>query len=178
MHATLHNLRGLALGVLNGALYSAVQFLVVSAYFDYRIKTSLDIAQDLGLPQMHATELINARIVSIWFILFFALASVLGHRYLLKLKRQPVLFWEVIGLAAVVGWNVVVLTLFWLSALQTGQTYSLQFVTSPANPLFGPISMGVVIITNFIYGAVMTIMDRRLRSDEQERHPEFVNHTN
>jgi hypothetical protein len=71
IQATLHNFRGLALGVLNGALYSVVQFLLVSAYFDYRTNARSEMAQDLGLPQMQPTELVNARIVSIWFVLFF-----------------------------------------------------------------------------------------------------------
>jgi hypothetical protein len=170
MQTIFSSLRALALGVLNGALYSAVQFLLVFAYFDYRIQRRAEVAQEFDI-QMQSINLFNARIVSLWFIVFFTVASVLGHRYLLRLKKQAVLFWEAIGLAAIIGWNVVVLTVFWISAQLTGQTSSLELVTAPGNPLFGPISIGVVIITNFIYGTVVALMEKRRQDHEPDRRP-------
>jgi len=169
MKTNFRTIPALGLGALNGAIYSAVQFILVSAYFAHRIQLREEIAQELGSPHVQSVNLFNARIVTVWFIAFFTLSSCLGHRYLLRLRKHDVLFWEAIGVGAIIGWNVVVLLLFWISSRITGETASLNLVMSPTNPLFGALSMGIVIMTNFIYGSVIALTDKLHRFQKQAR---------
>jgi len=153
-------LRSLALGILNGAIYSAVQFILLAGYYNYLIKLDADNMERRGLSPVQMTDMINKRLVSFWFVLAFTIASYIGHRYWSKLRKSPILFWEVIGIAAIVGWNVVVLSLLWIESQFTGQLVGYERSISLSNPLFGPFSLGLVIITNFVYGASVGILDR------------------
>lgn len=159
--------RSLALGMLNGAIYSAVQFILVFGYYDYRVRSDAERMEHQGLSPVQMTDMVNKRVVSVWFVLAFTIASYIGHRYWRKLEKSPILLWEAIGITAIVAWNVVVLSLLWIESQLTGQAPEHERVI--ANPLFGPISIGLVIITNFIYGAVNGGLDKLYLSGTSSR---------
>jgi len=62
-------LRSLALGILNGAIYSAVQFILLAGYYNYLIKLDADNMERRGLSPVQMTDMINKRLVSFWFVL-------------------------------------------------------------------------------------------------------------
>jgi len=161
-------IKGLALGALNGAIYAAVQFILVEGYYDYLIRLDAEKMEQAGLSPVQMTDMVNKRIVSVWFILVFAIASCAWHRYSRKIRRSPILFWEAIGISAIVGWNLLVLTLFWIESRFTGQNLSYQSAVSLSNPLFGPFSLGLAILTNFLYGVSLGILNRLSEAREQQ----------
>lgn len=154
--------RSLALGTLNGAIYCAVQFILVAGYYDYLIRLETENIERRGLSPVQMTDMVNKRLVSVWFVLVFTIASYIGHRYWGKLEKSPILLWEAIGITAIVAWNVVVLSLLWIESQFTGQVLGDERAVT--NPLFGPISIGLVILTNFVYGVVIGILDKSYQS--------------
>lgn len=155
--------RSLALGSLNGAIYCAIQFILVSGYYDYMIRLDAEKMERSGMNPVQMTEMINKRLVSVWFLIAFMIASYVWHRYSRKFRKSSILFWEAIGISAIVGWNVVVLTLLWIESRLTGQTLGYERAIALSNPLFGPFSLGLVIITNFVYGGLIGIQEKRYR---------------
>lgn len=152
--------KSLVLGTLNGAIYSAIQFIFISGYYNYLIRLDAERMERSGLSPVQMTDMINKRLVSVWFLMAFTIASFVWHRYSRKVRKSPILFWEAIGISAIVGWNVVVLTLLWIESRITGQTLGYERTISLSNPLFGPFSLGLVIITNFVYGGSIGILDK------------------
>lgn len=152
--------RSLALGTLNGAIYSAIQFILISGYYNHLIRLDAEKMERGGLSPVQMTDMVNKRLVSVWFLCAFTIASFVWHRYSSKVRKSPILFWEAIGITAIVGWNIVVLTLLWIESRFTGQTLGYEKAISLSNPLFGPFSLGLVIVTNFIYGASIGILDK------------------
>jgi len=148
----------LVLGALNGAIYSGVQFWVVPRYYDWIVAS--DQAKNLGSSPVQMTNNTNQRMVAIWLVVLFAVTSWLAHRYLARLTKYPLLFWQIVGLGAVVGWNVIFLVLLWAEKELTGQALSYERITSSSDPLSGPISMGLVILTNLLYGTVLQLVLR------------------
>lgn len=158
----------LVLGAINGAIYSGVQFWVVPRYYDWIALHDAHQAKNFGSSTVQMTNNTNQRMVAIWFVLLFAITSWLAHRYCARLTRYPLLLWPTVGIAAVVGWNVIFLVLLWIERELTGQTLSYQRITSPSDPLSGPISIGLVILTNLPYGAILQLMVRN--RDAIDRH--------
>jgi hypothetical protein len=152
--------KSLVLGSLNGAIYSAIQFILISGYYDYLIRLDSEKMERGGLSPVQMTNMINKRLVSVWFLLAFTIASYFWHRYSSKIRKSSILFWEAIGLSAIVGWNVVVLILLSIESRLTGQTLGYERAISLSNPLFGPFSLGLVIITNFVYGSSIGVLDK------------------
>jgi hypothetical protein len=152
--------RSLVLGAINGALYSSVLF-----FFEYqRIKSLIrgEIeAEKLGLPPVQITSnTLNWPVISVLLVVFFVIASYAVHRYWVRLEKSPILLWQVVGISAVVGWNVIFLVLIWIEKVLTGQTLDYERLTSQSAPLFGPISICLVMLTNSIYGLVLQFMFR------------------
>jgi hypothetical protein len=156
--------RGLALGALNGAIYSMVQFVLLRGYYDYLIKLDAEYMERRGLSPVQVTDMLNKRVVSIWFVLAFTFASYIGHRYWRNLEKSPLLLWEAIGITAIVGWNVVVISLLWIENQLMGHSLGYESAISVTNTLFGPLSIGVVIVTNFVYGGVIGFLDKSYKS--------------
>lgn len=153
-------MRSLALGTLNGAIYSAIQFILISGFYNHLIRLDAKKMEGVGLSPVQMTEMVNKRLVLVWFLVAFTIASYLWHRYSGKVRTSPILFWEAIGITAIVVWNVTVLTLLWIECRLTGQTVGYERAISFSNPLFGPFSLGLVIVTNFVYGSSIGILDK------------------
>ena len=163
--------RSSALGMLNGSIYSAIQFILISGYYNLLIRLDAETMERGGLSPVQMTDMVNKRLVSVWFVVLFTISSFVWHRYSSKVRRSPILFWEAIGITAIVGWNVLVLTLLWIESRLTGQTLGYERAISFSNPLFGPFSLGLVVITNFVYGASFGILDRLSSDRTIERTP-------
>ena len=154
----------LALGAIDGAIYSAVQFWLLSSYYNWVARGDAAQAVHFGQSPVQMTNNVNEQMVTIWFVLLFAISSWLAHRYYVRLIRYPILFWQAVGITAVVGWNVIFLVLLWIEKELTGQTLSYQRITSPSDPLSGPISIALVILTNLVYGVVLQLIFRNRRA--------------
>lgn len=148
------------LGGLDGILYSVLMLLLVWQMRAYEYSRNLEDAQGLAhLPVQLTSNERWAPMVGLW-ILMFGLAALLVN-YFWRRNQQSVLFWEAIGLVAVAGWNVFILLAFSLEKGFSSQTMSYAWVTSPSNPFFGPISLGVVLLVNFLYAQAVLLFERR-----------------
>ena len=90
----------------------------------------------------------------------FTFAALLVERFWRRYRWNSVLFWETVGLIAVSGWNVLVLLALWIEKQSSGQTMSYEWVTSSSNPIFGPISLGIVLIVNLIYAFAVRLFEK------------------
>lgn len=148
------------LGAFNGAVYSATMLLLIwrwRATADQRNIAESTISGD------HINLVSNERwipIVLIWLVAF-TLASLVVD-YFWQRRKGYILVWEVVGVIAVAAWNVFALLGTWLDK-QAGDTMSYSRVTSSRNPLFGPVSLAVVILANFIYGYLVRAICRKLK---------------
>ena len=98
-----------------------------------------------------------------WVVMFAA--SALFVDYFWRWKRMSILFWETVGLVAVAAWNILILLAFWLEKWFSGQPMSYSWVTSSSNPVFGPISLGVVLIANLLYALALLFFKNRTVED-------------
>jgi hypothetical protein len=150
MKIYISNFRTCMLGLINGAIYSVTMCLLI-----WWLRRSSDernvLEGSMSGDYVHLVS--NERwtsIVIIWLVLF-TLAS-LAANYFWRYGKNHILFWEVVGLLAVAAWNVFALFGAWLDWKYAHDTMSYTLVTSLHNPLFGPISLGIVIVLNFFYG--------------------------
>ena len=137
------------LGLINGAVYSVIMLLLIwwwRAAADSRHAIESTISGDYVLLVSNERWI---PIVLIWLFAFTS-ATVLVD-YFWKNWNGQVLFWLAVGLIAVASWNAFGLVGTWLDK-QAGDTISYSRVTSAHNPLFGPISLAVVVVVNVIYG--------------------------
>lgn len=148
----------LILGVLNGVIYSLAQFWLLPKYYSWLALRNANLELYSTNSPVQMTNMLNGRVVTFWFVLQFAVSSWLIHRYFVRLIKYPILLWQVVGLTAVIGGNVIFLLLFWIEKELTGQTISYGMLTSQSNPLSGPISIGIVILVNLVYGCVLHLM--------------------
>lgn len=144
-------LRSCILGALNGAVYSATMLLMI-----WRLRASADernIAE--GAISGDYVNLVSherwSSIVIIWLVAF-TLASLIVSSLWRKNQKRSVLFWEVVGVAAVAAWNGFALFGAWFDNYFASDTISYVWVTSLWNPLYGPLSFAVVILVNLVYG--------------------------
>lgn len=147
------------LGAVNGAVYSATMLLLI-----WRWRASADesnmIENAISGDYVHLVS--NERwipIVIIWLVAFTSASLVVD--YFWQHRKGYILFWEAVGLIAVASWNAFALFGTWLDK-QAGDTMSYSRVTSSRNPLFGPVSLAVVILVNFIYGYLVQALCRKL----------------
>jgi len=92
-------------------------------------------------------------------ILVFAI-SAYAVRRLSRGRLGPLLFWELIGVIAVAGWNVFMLGTTWFEKELSAQTLTYDWVTSRSNWLYGPISLAAVVLINLIYGSLLRAFQR------------------
>ena len=150
-HTTLW--QGSLLGALNGALYSSALFFFEHQYIQFLIEREIE-DEKLGIPPVQITSgTLNRPVITACFAVSFALASYVAHRYLVRLQKYSILFWQVVGITGVVGWNLVFIALLWIEKESTGEIHGYETATS--NLLFGSISLGLVIVTNLIFGLVV-----------------------
>lgn len=157
-HST-SRLQTLLLGAANGALYAITMFFMISlarGYFQQRYTTE---ATRLGFPivQFGSNERWSG--IAIFMILAFAFSAYAAHRFC-RAHLGSLLFWELVGVIAVAGWNVFMLTTTWFEKELSAQTLTYGWVTSRSNWLYGPISLGAVILINLLYGSVVRVFQR------------------
>ena len=150
------------LGVGNGLTYSGIMLLLIwqwrSAAFERNVIQSL-------MTGDYVDFVANERwvpIVILW-ILAFILASQLVDCFWQR-GRGLILFWLAVGVLAIAAWNVFALVGAWLDK-QGGDTISYSRVTAANDPLYGPLSLGLVILINFFYGYLVQTFSRRMKMD-------------
>ena len=62
------------------------------------------------------------------------------------------------------AWNAVMIGAAWFEREFTDQGMTFDRVTSPFNPLFGPISIGAVIVVNLVFALVIRTFSKKLES--------------
>lgn len=156
----MNQFRILILGTINGALYSAIILVLVWQLRAYEYNRNMREAESFGhLPvQLTSSERWVPMVVA--WIVMFALAALVVNHFWTKSKHS-VFFWEAIGVIAVSAWNVFILSAFWLEKQLSAQQITYGWVTSPSNPLSGPISLGVVLIVNFVYAQAVISFKRK-----------------
>lgn len=146
------------LGIMNGLLYSVVVIKATQLYSRYIVQRIVNAEEQFGITPVQISHNINWAITTCWFIGLFTIASCIGHRYWARRLKYPLLTWLAIGVAAVVGWNLLNLTLAWLDMWITGQPHFYRRVSSTTPPHLGPSSLALVILVNSIYGAAIQIL--------------------
>lgn len=148
---SMGKLRSCILGALNGAFYSATMLLII-----WRLRAAADeqnIAEgEISGDYIHLVS--NERwssIVIIWVVAFTLVTLIVGSIWR-KGQKSSILFWGVVGVVAVAAWNAFAIFGAWLDKQYAGDTMTYSWVTSWRNPMFGPISLAVVILVNLVYG--------------------------
>ncbi len=149
----------LLLGAVNGVFYVISMFLLISLARDYFQKQYIREATRLGAPivQFGSNERWSG--IAIVLILMFAVSAYLVARFY-KSRFSSLLFWELVGVIAVAGWNVFMLTVTWLEKELSAQALTYDWVTSRSNWLYGPVSLGMVLFINFFYGNLIRLFER------------------
>ena len=70
---------------------------------------------------------------------------------------SPVAYWPK-SPRAITAWNLLILAVGLWDSVSSGQTLVIESVTSPGNPLYGPMSFGLVVVVNLIYGAIVSVL--------------------
>lgn len=149
-------LRLCILGALNGVVYSATMLLMI-----WRLRASADEHNIVeGAISGDYIDLVSherwSSIVITWLVAF-TLASFIVSSLWRKNQKRSILFWEVIGVVAVAAWNGFALFGSWLDKHYAGDTMTYGWVTSLRNPLYGPISLAVVILVNLFFGYLVRV---------------------
>jgi hypothetical protein len=154
-------LQTLLLGAANGALYAIIMFLMISLARGYFLQRSTTEATRLGFPivQFGSNERWSG--IAIFMILAFAFSAYVVIRFC-RGRLSSLLFWELVGVIAVAGWNAFMLTTTWFEKEISAQTLTYDWVTSRSNWLYGPISLGAVILINLLYGSVVRVFQRAI----------------
>jgi hypothetical protein len=158
--ALMNRWRVLLLGAINGALYSAVMLVLVWQVRAYAYNHNMTEGESSGHFPVQLTS--NERwvpMVVVWIVMFVLAALLVDHFW--RSSKASVWFWEAIGLLAVATWNVLIFSTFWLEKGFSGRGLSYGWVTSSSNPIFGPISLGVVLTVNFVFGQAILFFEKR-----------------
>lgn len=153
------------LGALNGAVYCLTTLPVI--WWRRSLAEEQNIAEGtISGDYVHMVS--NERWVPIVVILLvsFTLASLIVASFWRQRGRGSIFFWEVVGVLAVAAWNGFALVGSWLDE-QAGDRLSYTWVTSSHNPLFGPISLAVVILVNFVYGYLVRAFEPKIYDAEE-----------
>ena len=149
----------LLLGALNGAVYTLVMFLLISVVRSYLHNQYVLEATRLGAPIVQFGSHERWSGIATVMIFVFALSAYAVNHFCQR-RLSSLLFWELVGVIAVAGWNVFMLTTTWFEKELSAQRLTYDWVTSGSNWLYGPISLGAVILINFIYGNVVKVFLR------------------
>jgi hypothetical protein len=150
-------LNTLLLGAGNGALYAITMFFLISLARDHFQRQYVEEATRSGaaVVQFGGNERWSG--IGIVMMLAFAFSAYAVSRFSRRCVGS-LLFWEFVGVIAVSGWNVFMLTVTWFERELSAQTLTYEWVTSRSNWLYGPISLGVVILLNLIYGSMVRVV--------------------
>jgi hypothetical protein len=146
------------LGVVDGAVYSGTMLLLI---WQWRAAADARNAIASAISGDYVDFISTERwipIVLIW-VVTFTLASLVVD-YFWQNGNRHILFWVAVGLIAIASWNVFVLFGTWLDK-QAGDPIGYSRVTSSSDPLFGPISLGMVVLVNSIYGYIVHSLFRK-----------------
>ena len=150
----------LLLGAANGALYTIIMFVLISVGREHLHSDYVRQAASLEAPAVQFGS--NERWIGIAVVMMlaFAFSACLVSRFWQR-HLGSLLFWELVGVIAVAGWNVFMLTLTWFEREMSAQTLTYDWVTSRSNWLYGPISLGAVMLINFFYWNVFRVFRRQ-----------------
>lgn len=146
--------RSFLLGAANGLIYALVMYFLITmsrAYFQGRYLRQVTSAE-FPVVQFASNERWTGIVIAL--VVLFALSTYIVSRVSHLGLRFP-FFWVVVGLIAVSGWNVFMLIVTSLEKEASVQTLTYNWVTSPSNPLYGPISLGMVLTVNLFYGCAI-----------------------
>jgi len=158
------------LGAFNGAVYSTVMLLMIWAGMAVSNRDNALKTTPYGDFVQFGTNVRWSSVVIAWLVTF-TLASLIVSGLWPKNKKRSILFWEIVGVVAVAAWNGFALLGVWFDYHFSGDTLSYKFVTSLSNPLFGPISLAVIIIVNFFYGYLAGGFYQKLWGPTSEGRP-------
>lgn len=148
------------LSAINGLLYAGLLFLTVEKYNDYRFQQHISEADPLsGSPGQVMGIHPEWPTVAFLLLILFVTATYLVRRCWSN-RSNEILFWQGIGIVAVALWNVIAFVIVWLEKESPGQSFSYDMVVSLANPMFGPISLALVVGLNFLYALITKSIGR------------------
>jgi hypothetical protein len=151
----------LLLGAVDGAFYAIVMFILTSRARDYFHTRYVLEATALGTPVVQLASNERWTGIAIGLILIFAVSAYFVGRFY-KASFSSVLFWELVGLIAVASWNVFMLTVTLIEKEFSAQAVTYQWVTSSSNWLYGPVSLGLALLINFLFGSLVRIVGRHV----------------
>lgn len=165
----MNRLRILILGALNGAIYGGVMLMLVWQLRAYERALSIKEAALTGDSPVQMTS--NERwlpIFVIWIAIFAAFALLVNRFW--RRNWSSLLFWETSGLLAVAAWNVLILLVFFFERGGFPPNLSYSWATSPSNPIFGPISLGVVLAVNLLFFPLAGFFEKPRANDHLRDH--------
>lgn len=150
-------LRTLLLGALNGAVYSAVLLLMIWAWKVVENRNQAYATTIYGESVQFGSNVSWSGIVIAWLVAF-TLASILVNSLWRANRKRSLLYWEIVGVGAMIAWNGFALIGSLLGKHYEGDTQSYAWVTSLGNPMFGPISFAMVLLVNLLYGSLIRMV--------------------
>ena len=150
------------LGTLDGLIYVGLARLV---------RFYLDHVERTGIGD---ESTVNGYYISIsnhqenWFGVTFLIVAIFGaaaypvHRFWSSSGKHPVVTWVFVGIAAMTAWNLYALGVSVWDKASSGQFVISEGITTLRNPLYGGLSLGLVLLVNAIYGTIVGLfVDKR-----------------
>src|SRR6266478_3767147 len=156
--------RSLILGAINGAFFSAMLASTIWGWRAYIYKQELRVAEAKGI--FPAVVVYNERwsTITIAWIILFSLSALVVNLLWPRDRDRYFLFWQAVGVGALGAWNVIIIGAAWFEREFSDRGATFDRVTSPLNPLFGPISIGAVIVVNLVFALVIRTFSKKLES--------------
>lgn len=155
------------LGAFNGAVYSAVMLPMIWAGMALANPDNALATTPHGDFLQLITNVRWSSVVIAWLVAFTLASLFVGSIWRTNHKRS-ILFWEIVGVVAVAAWNGFAVIGSLLDRHYAGDTMTYAWVTSLSNPLFGPISLAMVIVVNFVYGYLVQAVEPKMYDREED----------
>lgn len=150
----------LLLGALNGSVYCIAIYLVIEVQSRLAFQRELQEASSLGIPPgLVADAHPQWAVVLPCTALLFSATSYLARRFW-DYPRDSIRLWQGVGVASIATWNLILLTLFWVEKGYTGRSLGYDVASSYTNPLFGPLSLILIVITNLIFASLLKLLTK------------------
>jgi hypothetical protein len=154
------------LGAIDGLVFVGMARMV-QLCFDYVERTATRESYFDGGLYLNVASLQEKWLgATLLIVCMFILASYFGSRYWRTGQRYHIVGWIVIGIIAVMAWNLSTLALGLWDFRASGQAFVIESITSPRNPLHGPVSLGLVVIVNLIYGSIIGLLSNKPQSNK------------
>ncbi len=144
-------------GAINGALVSILLYWLriqyIATYLMQAEETFEKWGGDSPIAFLPRPNVVGKTFT---FAVLFSVSSFLVYRFFKKLRRNVVLLWIIVGLAAITAWNLFLLIGSGLDYLITGHAELTRFASFNEFYL-GPASFIVVLCFNFLYGWIIRL---------------------